>query len=40
MPSGSAGLANQVTWSFAALVLAALIGLTLLRHFTGTISIT
>ena len=28
-----------VTWTFAALVLAALAGLILLRHLTGTISI-
>ena len=40
MPSGNGrGPANPVTWSFAALVLLALAGLVVLRHFKGTISI-
>lgn len=39
MPSGSTGPANPITWSFAALTLAALVGLVVLRHFKGTISI-
>lgn len=39
MPAGSTGPANPVTWSFATLVLAALVGLAVLRHFKGTISI-
>lgn len=39
MPSGTRGPANPVTVSFAVLVLAALVGLVVLRHFKGTISI-
>ena len=39
MPAGSTGPANTITWSFAGLVLAALVGLVVLRHFKGTISI-
>ena len=39
-PSGQQSDANTITWTFAGLVLAALVGLIVLRHFKGTISIT
>jgi hypothetical protein len=37
--SGTGTASYPITWSFAGLVLLALAGLVLLRHLTGTISI-
>ena len=39
-PSGSAAGPYPVTYTFAALVIIALAGLVIMRHLTGTISVT